>query len=94
MTNVENEEVLAEQLEELLNAKQYTKIRQMAEDMNTVDLAALMDEMENEASLRIFRILPKNMAASSTSTASIITIIIILLDDRSPVASPPKTPSR
>ena len=63
MTNVENEEVLAEQLEELLNAKQYTKIRQMAEDMNTVDLAALMDEMENEASLRIFRILPKNMAA-------------------------------
>ncbi|MBO5998956.1 MAG: magnesium transporter [Lachnospiraceae bacterium] len=63
MANMEDEAIVAEELQELLEAKQYTKIRQMAEDMNTVDLAALMDEMENEASLRIFRILPKNMAA-------------------------------
>ena len=50
-------------LRELLEQKQYTKLRQEAEDMNAADIAAVMDDMEDEESLRIFRILPKNMAA-------------------------------
>ncbi len=50
-------------LRELLEQKQYTKLRQAAEDMNVADIAAVMDEMEDEESLRIFRILPKTMAA-------------------------------
>ena len=48
---------------ELLEGKQYTKLRQLAEDMNPADIAAIMDDMENEESLKIFRILPKSMAA-------------------------------
>ena len=47
----------------LLEQKQYTKLRQEVEDMNAADVAAVMDEMEDEESLRIFRILPKSMAA-------------------------------
>ena len=50
-------------LKKLLEQKQYTKLRQEAEDMNAADIAAVMDDMEDEESLRIFRILPKSMAA-------------------------------
>ena len=50
-------------LMELLEAKQYSKLRSTMSDMNTADLAAIMDEMENEDSLKMFRILPKDMAA-------------------------------
>ena len=57
--NVDYEQSLIE----LLESKQYTKLRQMAEDMNPADIAAVMDDMENEDSLKIFRILPKAMAA-------------------------------
>ena len=50
-------------LRELLEQKQYTKLRQEVADMNVADVAAVMDEMEDEESLRIFRILPKGIAA-------------------------------
>ena len=46
-------------LRELLEQKQYTKLRQEVEDMNVADVAAAMDEMEDEETLRIFRILPR-----------------------------------
>ena len=48
---------------ELLKSKQYTRLRQEAAEINPADLASLMDEMENEDSLKMFRILPKEMAA-------------------------------
>ena len=50
-------------LRELLEQKQYTKLRQEISDMNPADVAAVMDEMEDDESLRIFRILPKGIAA-------------------------------
>lgn len=50
-------------LKGLLEQKQYTKLRQEAADMNAADVAAVMDDMEDEDSLKIFRILPKSMAA-------------------------------
>lgn len=50
-------------LTELLESKQYTKLRQAAADMQAADIAAIMDDMEDEDSLKIFRILPKSMAA-------------------------------
>ena len=50
-------------LRELLEQKQYTRLRQEVADMNVADVAAVMDEMEDEESLRIFRILPKGIAA-------------------------------
>lgn len=48
---------------ELLETKQYTSLRQKIADMNTADIAAALDEMEEEEVLKIFRILPKNLAA-------------------------------
>ena len=48
---------------DLLEQKQYTKLRQEVEDMNAADVAAVMDDMEDEESLKIFRILPKTIAA-------------------------------
>ncbi len=50
-------------LRELLESRQYTKLRQTCADMQTADIAAVMDDMEDEESLKIFRILPKAMAA-------------------------------
>ena len=52
-----------ELLRELLDTKQYTKLRQTTAEMNTADIAACMDEMEDEDSLKMFRLLPKGMAA-------------------------------
>lgn len=52
-----------EVIRELLETKQYTSLRQKIADMNTADIAAVIEEMEEEELLKIFRILPKNMAA-------------------------------
>ena len=50
-------------LRKLLEEKKYRELRDVLSEMNTVDIAWLMDDMDDEDSLRIFRILPKNMAA-------------------------------
>ena len=50
-------------IREVLETKQYTTLRQKVADMNTADVAAIMEEMEEEELLKIFRILPKSMAA-------------------------------
>ncbi len=50
-------------LKDLLENKEYTKLRQTASDMNVVDIAAALDGLEGEDSLKIFRLLPKGMAA-------------------------------
>lgn len=52
-----------EVVKELLDTKQYTKLRQKMAEMNTADLAVIMEELEAEDLLKVFRILPKNMAA-------------------------------
>ena len=53
-----------ETLEELLQTKQYTKVRQYLTELNDADIAGLMDEVEEEADmLKIFRLLPKDLAA-------------------------------
>ena len=52
------EEILA-----LLEEKRYKELRLKLSDMMEVDIASIMDSMENEDSLKIFRILPKSMAA-------------------------------
>ena len=50
-------------IRELLETKQYTSLRQKIAEMNTADIATVLDEMEEEEVLKIFRILPKNLAA-------------------------------
>lgn len=50
-------------IEELLESKQYTKIRQALSELNEADIAAVLEELEKEDMLKIFRILPKDLAA-------------------------------
>lgn len=52
-----------EQIEEMLNAKQYNRLRSSLSELNEADIAAIMDSMEDEDSLKLFRILPKAIAA-------------------------------
>lgn len=47
----------------LLETKQYTSLRQFLEDQNVADIATLMEKLEAEDMLRVYRILPKDLAA-------------------------------
>lgn len=57
------EKTVSEVLKDLLSSRQYTKLRQTISEMNTADIADAMGEMAEEDSLKMFRILPKDMAA-------------------------------
>ena len=52
-----------EEIRELLDTKQYTRLRQRLSELNDADIAAVMEELEEEEMLKVFRILPKDMAA-------------------------------
>ena len=52
-----------EEIRELLDAKKYTNIRQLLSELNEADIAFLMEEQETEERLKVFRILPKDLAA-------------------------------
>ena len=56
-------EKIVEELRELLDTKQYTGLRQKLMELNEADIAAIMEEMEEKEMLKIFRILPKDLAA-------------------------------
>ena len=47
----------------LLKEKDYSKLRSLAHEMNVQDLAFVMEEMEDEDMLKLFRMLPKELAA-------------------------------
>ena len=68
------EENYREELEKLLLAKDYRTLRKKMEDMNVVDIAFAMDEMDDEDSLKLFRILPKDMAADVRHHILLITL--------------------
>lgn len=57
------EERTQQEIKELLDGKQYTRLRQRAAELNDADIAAAMEEMEEKDLLKMFRILPKSMAA-------------------------------
>ncbi len=71
-------------IRELLETKQYTSLRQKIAEMNTADIAAVLDEMEEDEVLKIFRILPKNLAADVFSYLEVDNQqkIIISLSDK------------
>lgn len=52
-----------QEIEKLLEEKQYTRLRQRVAELNDADIAAAMEEMEEKDLLKMFRILPKSMAA-------------------------------
>ena len=60
----EKEELdLLTEIKDLLESKQYTRLRQKAAELNEADVAAIMEELEDEVQFKMFRILPKSMAA-------------------------------
>ncbi len=53
-----------EEIRELLETRQYTRLRQtLAAEYNDADIAVLLEEMEEQEMLKVFRILPKDLAA-------------------------------
>ncbi|MBR1860800.1 MAG: magnesium transporter [Lachnospiraceae bacterium] len=52
-----------EEIKELLETKQYTKLRQFLSELNDADIAAYMEELDGQELLKCFRILPKDLAA-------------------------------
>lgn len=52
-----------EEIRKLLATCQYTSLRQRVAEMNEADVAMLMEQLEEEEMLRMFRILPKDLAA-------------------------------
>ena len=52
-----------EEVVELLASKQYTKLRQYLAELNDADIAGLLEELQEEYMLKVFRILPKDLAA-------------------------------
>lgn len=71
-------------IRELLETKQYTRLRQRIADMNIADIAAIMEELEEAELLKIFRILPKSMAADVFSYLEVDSqqFIIVSLSER------------
>ena len=52
-----------QELQELLETKQYTRLRQFLAELNDADIAGFMEELAEEEMLKVFRILPKDLAA-------------------------------
>ncbi|MBQ8040912.1 MAG: magnesium transporter [Lachnospiraceae bacterium] len=52
-----------ESFKELLENKQYTSLRQALTELNDADIAVILEKLDEEDRLKVFRILPKSMAA-------------------------------
>lgn len=67
-----------------LDTKQYTKLRQYLAELNEADIAALLEQLEGENMLKVFRILPKDLAADVFSYLDVDNqqMIITSLSDR------------
>ena len=50
-------------IKELLENKQYTSLRQALSEINDADIAVVLENLDEEDRLKVFRILPKSMAA-------------------------------
>ena len=53
-----------EELLEFLRKGQYTRLRQVIQEWNDADIADYIEDMDEEEIVKIFRILPKDLAAS------------------------------
>ena len=52
-----------DEIKELLATRQYTTLRQKLAEMNEADVAVLLEQLEEDEMLKVFRILPKDLAA-------------------------------
>lgn len=60
-----------ETFEELIKDKKFTLIRQRFQEMNEADIAELIEELDLEEMVKIFRLLPKGIAADVFSFLSV-----------------------
>lgn len=56
------DELRALEIMEMINKKQYPKLKKELSDMNEVDVAELLDPLDQNTTLLIFRMLPKDLA--------------------------------
>ena len=54
---------MLENIEKLIEEKQYTKIRELLIEMNEHDIANILEELPDKEAFKIFRLLPKDIAA-------------------------------
>ena len=52
-----------EELNELLEGRQFRKLRETMSEMNEVDIAEFIEELEAEKKVLVYRMLPKELAA-------------------------------
>lgn len=73
-----------EEIKKLLEAKQFKQLRKYLSEMNIADIAEILDELEDEEMLKLFRILPKDAAADVFSYLEVASqqFIITSLSDR------------
>ncbi len=78
------QEVQMKEILELIEQKQYSRLRQELAEWNEADIAAIFDELPKEELIKVFRILPKTMAADVFAYLPIETeqMIITSLTDR------------
>ena len=74
---------IKEELLELAKARHYSRMHQVLSGMNYADIASFLEYIDEEQLLKIFRILPKTMAADVFSFLSIENqqLIIVSLSD-------------
>ncbi len=58
-----DEKMTMEEILQLVEEKQYTRLRQELIQWNEADIAAALEELPHEEQLKVFRILPKSIAA-------------------------------
>ena len=75
---------ILEEIKNLLETKQYTKLRQLLSELNDADAAAYMEGLDDKELLKAFRILPKDVAADIFSYFEVDhqQLIITSLSDR------------
>ncbi|MCR5108190.1 MAG: magnesium transporter [Lachnospiraceae bacterium] len=73
-----------EEIRELIDTRQYTKLRSELLECNEADIAAILEDLSNEDRIKVFRILPKTMAADVFAYLDIDTeqTIITSITDR------------
>ncbi len=54
---------MVERMKELIEQKQYAQFRQEVVELNEADIASILEDLEAEERMKIFRILPKSIAA-------------------------------
>ena len=62
---MENNLILTEELLELIEKKRFSAIKTKLIGMNSADIAVLFEELDRENLPKIFRLLPKELAAET-----------------------------